>query len=125
MGNNPMWKSLLTGAVLQALMVLVGKVAPSVGQIPNFYAICGTALSVVAGALFSRWSPGVQVGQAAGGGAVAGGGSSIIGSLLAVATGQWPGFDIAGLGMAAGSGAVGGLLGGLLGRMLPGPAKQA
>lgn len=123
MGNNPMTKSVLTGAVLQAIMVAIGKLVPSLGQMPNFYAIAGTILSVVAGALFSRWSPGAAMGQSAGGGAVAGGGSSIVGSLLAVASGQWPGFNIAGLGMAAGSGAVGGIVGGILGRFLP-PAKS-
>ena len=100
-------------------MVAIGKFVPALGQMPNFYAICGTVLSVVAGALFSRWSPGAAMGQSAGGGAVVGGGSSIVGSLLAVATGQWPGFNIAGLGMAAGSGALGGVIGGILGRFFP------
>lgn len=119
MGNNPMSRSLITGAVLQALMVGVGKMVPAMGQQPNFYAICGTVLSVVAGALFSRWSPNAAMGQSAGGGAVAGAGSSVIGSLLAVATGQWPGFTAAALGMPAGAGAVGGILGGVLGRFLP------
>lgn len=119
MGNNPMSRSLIVGAVLQALMVGVGKMVPAMGQQPNFYAICGTVLSVVAGALFSRWSPNAAMGQSAGGGAVAGAGSSVIGSLLAVATGQWPGFTAAALGMPAGAGAVGGIIGGVLGRFLP------
>lgn len=119
MGNNPMSRSMIVGTVLQALMVGLGKMVPALGQQPNFYAICGTVLSVVAGVLFTRWSPNAAMGQSAGGGAVVGAGSSIIGSLLAVATGQWPGFNVAALLMPGGAGAVGGAIGGVLGRFLP------
>ena len=77
MGNSPMVKSALTGAVLQTLMVVIGNFVPSIGSIPNFYAICGTLLSVVTGALFAKWSPGAGTGQAAGGGAAVGGISSV------------------------------------------------
>lgn len=121
MGNNPMVKSALTGAVLQTLMVVIGNFVPAVGAIPNFYAICGTLLSVVTGFLFSKWSPGAQTGQAAGGGAIAGGGSSILGGLIAVVTGQWPGFQAFQLLLPAISGAVGGGIGGLVGRMMNKP----
>ena len=122
MGNNPMVKSALVGAVLQTLMVVCGNFVPAIGAIPNFYAICGTVLSVLTGFLFSKWSPGAQTGQAALGGAAAGGGSSIVGSLIAVATGQWPGFQVVQLIFPAISGAIGGGIGGLVGRMLNKPA---
>ena len=122
MGNNPMVKSALTGAVLQTLMVVIGNFVPSIGAIPNFYALCGTALSVLTGFLFSKWSPNVQTGAAATGGAIAGGGSSIIGSVIAFVTGQWPGFQAIQLLFPAISGAIGGGVGGLLGRMLSKPA---
>lgn len=124
MGNNPVMKSAVTGVVIQAIMVAVGKLVPAVGQIPNFYAIVGTVLSVITGALFSRWSPGVAAGQAAIGGAAAGGSSSLIGGLLAVATGQWPGFQALQLILPALSGGVGGGIGGVLGRLLS-PSKAS
>ena len=117
MGNNPMVRSALVGAVLQTLMVLIGIFIPSVGSIPNFYAICGTLLSVVTGALFAKWSPGAPTGMAAGGGAAVGGVSSVIGSIIAVVTGQWPGFQLVQILFPAISGAVGGAIGGLTGRL--------
>lgn len=120
MGNNPMMKSALTGTVLQILMVAIGKFVPALGSIPNFYAIAGTVLSVVTGALFSRLAPGATTGQTATGGAVAGGGSSILGGLAAVATGQWPGFEAIQLAFPALSGGVGGIVGAFLGKMLGG-----
>lgn len=116
MGNSPMVKSALTGAVLQTLMVVIGNFVPSIGSIPNFYAICGTLLSVVTGALFAKWSSGAATGQAAAGGAAVGGVSSVIGSAIAVVTGQWPGFQLVQILFPAISGAVGGGIGGLIGR---------
>ena len=116
MGNSPMVKSALTGAVLQTLMVVIGNFVPSIGSIPNFYAICGTLLSVVTGALFAKWSSGAATGQAAAGGAAVGGVSSVIGSAIAVVAGQWPGFQLVQILFPAISGAVGGGIGGLIGR---------
>jgi hypothetical protein len=120
MGNNAMVKSALTGAVLQTLMVVLGNVAPAVGKIPNFYALCGTLLAAIAGALFAKWSPSTQTtGAVATGGAIVGGSCSILGGVIAAVTGQWPGFSVVQLAFPAVSGAIGGAIGGLLGRMLP------
>ena len=116
MGNNPMVKSALTGAVLQALLVVIGNFVPSIGSIPNFYSIGGTLLSVVTGALFAKWSPGAGTGQAAGGGAAVGGISALIGGTIAVMTGLWPGFKLVQMLFPVISGAVGGGIGGLIGR---------
>ena len=119
MGNNPVMKSATTGIILQALMVMIGKAVPSIGQIPNFYAICGTILSVVTGVLHSRFAPAAQGVQAATGGAIAGGVSSALGGAIAAATGQWPGFAVVQLLFPALSGGVAGGIGALIGRMLP------
>jgi hypothetical protein len=110
----------LKGVVMQGLMVVIGKYVPAIGQMPNFYAIAGTALAALTGAMVPKLSPGASAGQAITGGAVAGGGSSVIGGLLAVATGQWPDFQTIQILFPAISGAVGGGLGGLIGRALSG-----
>lgn len=123
MGNNPTMKSALAGVVLQAVMVVIGKAVPSIGQIPNFYAICGTILSVVTGVVHAKFAPSAQGTQAAMGGAIAGGTSSILGGAFAAATGQWPGFQAVQLLFPFLSGGVGGGIGALLGRMLPGNAR--
>ena len=86
---------------------------------PNFYAICGTILAAITGAMFSRAAAGVTAGKAATGGAAVGGISSVLGGLMAVASGQWPGFELVQILFPAISGGVGGALGGLLGRMMP------
>jgi phage-related protein len=124
MGSNPLAKSALTGVAMQALMVMIGKFVPALGTIPNFYAICGTVLAAITGAMVSRGSPGATAGTVATNGAIAGGGSSVVGGLLAVATGQWPAFQAVQLLFPLISGAVGGGLGGILGRMTskPNPA---
>lgn len=116
--SNPTIKAVLRGVIMQGAMVLVGRFVPAIGQMPNFYAIAGTVLAALTGAVFSRLSPGVSGGQAATGGAIAGGGSSVVGGVLAVLTGQWPGFQILQLLFPAISGGIGGAVGGLLGRMM-------
>ncbi len=118
MGSNPLVKSTVIGIVMQALMVIIGKYVPAIGTIPNFYAICGTVLATLTGAMVARNTPGATAGQTATNGAIAGGASSIVGGLLAVATGQWPGFQIVQIFFPALSGAVGGGAGGFLGRMM-------
>ncbi len=123
MGSNPLMKSIGTGVVMQLVMVMVGKFVPALGEMPNFYAICGTALAALTGALVARWSPGATAGATTTNGAIAGGASSIVGGLAAVATGQWPGFAIVQLLFPALSGAVGGGAGGILGRMMSSKAK--
>lgn len=122
MGGNPMLKATLQGAVLQGLMVLVGKFVPALGQMPNFYSICGTIIAVITGVLSARMNPGAASGQAAVGGAVAGGTSSVIGGALAAVTGQWPGFQIVQLLFPLLSGGVGGGVGALINKFLPKPA---
>lgn len=117
MPTNPLLKSTITGVVMQALMVAIGKFVPSIGTIPNFYAICGTVLAALTGAMVGRGAPGAAAGQTATQGAIAGGASSILGGLAAVATGQWPAFQVFQLLFPAISGGVGGAVGGLLGRM--------
>jgi hypothetical protein len=111
--------------VMQALMVLVGNLVPAVGQTPNFYAIAGTILALLTGALVPRLSPGASAGQTAAGGAIAGGASSIVGGLFAVMTGQWPDFQALQILYPAISGGVAGGIGGLLGRLTrtPAPAR--
>ena len=118
MGSNPMVRSVLTGAVMQLLMVLIGKFVPALGQIPNFYAIAGTVLAALTGAMFSKSSPAATTGGAAGGGAVAGGVSSVIGGIAAAASGQWPGFAVVQLLFPLISGGAGGGIGAVLGKML-------
>ena len=115
---NPTMNAALRGVVMQVLMVAIGKFVPAIGNMPNFYAIAGTVLSVLTGAMFSRMSPNASGGQVATGGAIAGGGSSLIGGVLAVLTGQWPGFQVLQLLLPLLSGGVGGGVGGILGRMM-------
>lgn len=124
MGSNPLVKSTAIGVVMQLAMVMLGKLVPSIGAIPNFYAICGTVLAALAGAIAGRGTTGAA-GAAATNGAAAGGASSIVGGLLAVATGQWPGFQVVQLLFPAISGAVGGGLGGMVSKMMAGKASAA
>lgn len=124
MVSNPMARSTIAGVVMQSLMVVIGNFVPSVGSIPNFYAIAGALLSVVTGFLFTKWSPGVQAGKAATGGAIAAGSSGVIGGVIAVVTGQWPGFQLIQLAFPAISGAVAGGLGALVGRMASGSGAK-
>lgn len=118
MGNSPMMSAALRGVVMQGLMVLIGKFVPAIGQMPNFYAIAGTVLAALTGAMVARQSPGAGAGQVATGGAVAGGLSSVVGGLLAAVSGQWPGFQVLQLLFPLISGGLGGGIGGLLGRMM-------
>ena len=97
MGSNPLIKSTVTGIIMQALMVVIGKYIPAIAAMPNFYAICGTALATLTGSMVGRGSAASQ-GAIATNGAIAGGASSIVGGILAVVTGQWPGFQIVQLG---------------------------
>ena len=118
MGSNATMNAALRGVVMQVVMVVIGKFVPTLGQMPNFYAIAGTVLAALTGAVFSRLSPGATSGQVTTGGAIAGGTSSVIGGLLAVLTGQWPGFQVFQLLFPLISGGIGGAAGGMLGRMM-------
>jgi len=125
MGNSPAMKAAVRGVVMQGVMVLVGNLVPSIGQTPNFYAIAGTVLAALTGAMVPRLSPGAAAAQAATGGAIAGGASSVIGGVFAVMSGQWPGFQAVQLLYPLISGGVAGGVGGLLGRLMrtPAPAR--
>ena len=118
MGSNPLIKSTVTGIVLQALMVIIGKYVPAVASMPNFYAICGSALAAITGSMVARGATNTAAGSIATNGAIAGGTSSLAGGLMAVATGQWPAFQIVQLLLPLLSGAVAGGAGGLIGRMM-------
>jgi hypothetical protein len=117
-----MMRATIRGAVMQGAMVVLGRFVPAIGETPNFYAIAGTVLAALTGAMVSRLSPGASTGQLAIGGAIAGGASSVIGGALAVLSGQWPGFQILQLLYPAISGGMAGGIGGVLGRMM-GPAR--
>lgn len=118
MGNNVAMKAAVRGVVMQAVMVLVGSLVPALGQMPNFYAIAGTVVAALTGAMAARLSPGAAGGQVATAGAIAGGSSSVVGGLLAVLVGQWPGFQPLQLLLPLISGGVGGGVGALLGRLM-------
>lgn len=121
--GEPTIKATVLGVVMQTLMVVVGTYVPAIGQTPNFYALAGTVLAALTGAMVSRLSRGTATNQAAVGGAIAGGTSSVIGGLLAVISGQWPGFESVQLLYPAISGGVGGGIGALLGRLTGSPAR--
>ncbi len=119
MGKSPLVSSLIVGAVLQIIMVVVGTLVPALGQAGNFYPIAGTAISALAGSRFSRRSPGVPIGTSLRGGALVGGGSSLIGSIAAVIAGAAAGAEMQTVAIATVTGVVAGLVGGVFGRLLP------
>jgi hypothetical protein len=125
MGNTATMKAAIRGILMQAVMVGIGYLVPAFGQAPNGYAIAGTVLAALTGAMVPRLSPGATAGQTAVGGGLAGGASSIVGGLLAVLSGQWPDFQAVQLLYPAISGGVAGGVGGLLGRLArtPAPAR--
>jgi hypothetical protein len=124
MGSNPLVRSSAIGIAMQLAMVILGKLVPSIGTIPNFYAIAGTVLAALTGSMAARATVG-STGAGATNGAVAGGVSSVIGGLAAFATGQWPGFAVLQLLFPATSGAVGGGLGGMVSKMMAGKSRAA
>jgi hypothetical protein len=125
MGNSPTMKAAVRGIVMQGMMVLIGYLVPAFGQAPNSYAIVGTLLAALTGALVPRLASGLSAIQAASGGASAGVVSSVVGGLLAAGTGQWPGFEMLQILYPAISGGIAGGVGGLLGRLMrtPAPAR--
>ena len=118
MGSNALVKSTISGIVMQALMVVIGKYVPAVATMPNSYAIAGTVLATFTGSMVARNAPSAAAGSTATNGAIAGGVSSVVGGLAAVATGQWPGFQMVQILFPLISGAVGGGAGGMIGRMM-------
>jgi hypothetical protein len=119
MGQSPLRTSFLFGAVLQVVMVVIGAVIPALGARNNFYPILGTIIAALAGARFSRWSPGVAITRSLSGGARAGGGSSLIGALAAAIAAAVPAAPAQTILIATLTGTVAGMVGGVLGRGLP------
>lgn len=117
--RSPLTTSLFFGVVLQVVVVVIGALIPALGAGNNIYPIVGTTIAALAGARFSRWSPGVPVPRSLSGGAKAGGGSSLIGSIAAVIAAAVPAAPAQTIFIATITGAVAGMLGGLLGRGLP------
>lgn len=58
MGSSSLTKATVIGMILQAVMVVVGKNIPAIAAMPNFYAICGTAIATITGAMVARGSAG-------------------------------------------------------------------
>ncbi len=125
MRKNPLLSSLMIGAILQIVMVIIGTVIPALGQAGNFFPIAGTGIAALMGSRFSRRSPGVKIGASMSGGSIAGGGSSLVGSIAAVIAGAAAGAEIETVAIATVTGAVAGLLGGIFGRLLPAPKVEA
>src|SRR5512142_3012931 len=109
--SNPLMKSALVGVVLQVLLAVLAKYVPSLGG--GVEQGAGIGIGGVAGLLFSLWSKGAAMPNAAGGGAVAGGLSGLIGTLAGNLLGG--GGIASGLATGTGFPAIGGLVGGLLG----------
>lgn len=116
--KTPLAASVLFGAILQIVMVVLGKLMPSLAT-GSFYPAVGTAIAALSGMRFSRWSPGATLGTSLSSGGLAGGGSSLIGTIAAVIAGAAPGAEIETIGIGTATGAVAGVIGGLLGRFLP------
>jgi len=125
MGKSPLVSSILVGAILQVIMVVVGTVVPALGEANNFFPIVGTAIAAMVGSRFSRRSPGIPIGGSLRGGAISGGVSSFIGAIAAVIAGAAAGAEIETVAIATVTGAVAGLLGGVFGRLLPPRSAQS
>jgi hypothetical protein len=119
MAMSALKSSLLFGAVLQLVVVLVGALVPILGARNNLYPILGTAIAGLAGARFSRWSPGLRMRRSMTGGARAGGGSGFIGAIAAALAGAVPAAPTQTVFIATLTALVAGMLGGVLGRSLP------
>jgi len=123
MGTSPLRTSFLFGAVLQVVVVVIGVVVPALGARNNFYPILGTAIAALAGARFSRWSPGAPITRSLSGGARAGGGGSLIGAIAAAIAAAVPAAPAQTILIATLTGTVAGMVGGVLGRGLPARAS--
>jgi hypothetical protein len=110
--------------VLQAAMVLLGVVFPAL-QEGNLYPIVGTLLAVLAGFLFALWIPGTPLPAALVGGAFSGGLSSLLGVLLAAATGQASPSPMVTVLVATVTGVVAGSVGGFFGTLFRSPRHTA
>jgi hypothetical protein len=117
MASLPFWRATALGSALQAAMVLLGLVLPTLRE-ENLYPIGGTLLALLTGVLYARWrrGGGAPLPGVLWGGAVAAGLSSLLGMLLAALTAQAvPGSAVLVAGV---TGWVAGAVGAGLGRML-------
>ncbi len=119
MGTSPLRTSFLFGAVLQVVMVVIGAAIPALGARNNLYPILATTIAALAGARFSRWSPGAPITRSLSGGARAGGGSSLIGAIAATLAAAVPAAPAQTILIATLTGAMAGMVGGVVGRGLP------
>ena len=119
MAKSPLRTSFLFGAVLQVVLVVLGVLVPALGARNNLYPILGTAIAALAGARFSRWSPGAAVTRSLSGGARAGGAGSLVGAIAAAIAGAVPGAPAQLILIGTLTGTVAGMVGGVLGRGLP------
>jgi hypothetical protein len=118
MPTNPVVRAGVIGIAMQALMVLLGKFIPAIGAMPNFYAICGSVLAALSGAMAARGLPQATTGAAAMNAGAVGAGTSVVGGLLAVVSGQWPDFAAVQLLFPALSGGIAGVVGGVVTRLM-------
>jgi hypothetical protein len=117
--KSPLATSLLFGTVLQVVVVVIGALIPALGARNNLYPVLGTAIAALAGARFSRWSPGAPIPRSLSGGAKVGAGCSLIGSIAAAIAAAVPAAPAQTVFIATITGTVAGMLGGVLGRRLP------
>jgi hypothetical protein len=115
MGNTALKRAGMLGTILQVALVVLGHFRPSL-QTAGLFPIGGSAIGALAGFCYARWSPGVSVGRAMGGGAMAGAVGGFLGSTVSFLLKDVPPSTIL---VACGSTLVTGLLGGLVGRLLP------
>lgn len=110
--SSPLRSALVTGTILQLVMVIGGHFSPAIAAL---FAIAGMLISLVAGALYGVWS-GATRGQAGIGGALVGGGCALLGIAVSVALGDvtWS-VLLFGTASSAATGGLGGWLASLLG----------
>lgn len=114
MGTNALKRAGMLGTILQVALVVLGHFVPSL-QAAGLFPIGGSAIGAIAGFCYARWSPGVSVGRAMGGGAMAGAVGGFLGSTVSYLLKDVPPSTIL---VACGSTLVTGLIGGLVGRLL-------
>jgi hypothetical protein len=114
-------RATLIGTALQVAMVVAGHYVPALAE--NWFAIGGTAISLVVGLIYALGARS-SLGGGALGGALAGGVCAFIGIAVSVALGDVPAMTLA-IGTAASAigGAVGGIIGALIARK-PGSATS-
>jgi hypothetical protein len=117
--RSPLATSLLFGAVLQLIMVGVGRLVPALGLSGNGFPMAAAVVAMLAGLRWARRAPRGKAGPTLWGGGLAGGGSSLLGSIAAVIVMVVGGPPVQTVAVATITGGVAGMLGALVGRLLP------